>query len=71
MFFILQEGESLRRILYEGSSQKEMYTYVNSPFGDETQKNWYGYEQWRLGRLKALKYKYDPHGKFSFYAPTV
>ncbi|KAI1354407.1 hypothetical protein F5Y01DRAFT_311972 [Xylaria sp. FL0043] len=31
--------ESLRQTLYEGSSQKELYTYVNYAFGDETEKN--------------------------------
>jgi hypothetical protein len=64
-------GESLRQILYEGSGQKELYTYVNYAFGGEAEKNWYGYEQWRQDRLKALKQKYDPLGKFSFYAPVV
>ncbi|KAI1155314.1 FAD binding domain protein [Nemania diffusa] len=64
-------GESLRRILYEGSGQEELHTYVNYAFGDETMKNWYGHEQWRQDRLKALKQKYDPFGKFSFYAPIM
>lgn len=31
----------------------------------------YGHEQWRQDKLKALKTKYDPKGKFSFYAPAV
>ncbi|KAI1733493.1 FAD binding domain protein [Xylaria scruposa] len=64
-------GRRLRQILYKGSGQKELYTYVNYAFGDETNKNWYGYEQWRQDRLKALKQKYDPLGKFSFYAPVT
>ncbi|KAI1749587.1 FAD binding domain protein [Xylaria castorea] len=64
-------GNSLRQFLYEGSGQKELYTYVNYAFGDETLKNWYGYDQWRLDRLKSLKQKYDPTGKFSFYAPIA
>ncbi|KAI3324621.1 FAD binding domain protein [Xylariaceae sp. AK1471] len=64
-------GESLRQILYKGSGQKELHTYVNYAFGDETEKNRYGYEQWRQARLKTLKQKYDPLGKFSFYAPIA
>ncbi|RYC58252.1 hypothetical protein CHU98_g7969 [Xylaria longipes] len=64
-------GERLREILYKGSGQKELHTYVNYAFGEETVKNWYGYEQWRYDRLRALKQKYDPSGKFSFYAPIV
>ncbi|KAI0428763.1 FAD binding domain protein [Xylaria sp. FL1042] len=64
-------GKSLRQILYEGSGQKELYTYVNYAFGDETENNWYEYEQWCHDRLKALKRKYDPLGKFSFYAPIA
>ncbi|KAI0521823.1 FAD binding domain protein [Xylaria bambusicola] len=64
-------GESLRTILYEASGLKEKYTYVNYAFGDETKQNWYGYESWRQDRLKALKHKYDPLGKFSYYAPIA
>ncbi|KAI1361510.1 FAD binding domain protein [Xylaria arbuscula] len=62
-------GESLRTILYKGSALKEKYTYVNYAFGDETEQNLYGYEEWRQKRLKSLKKKYDPRGKFSYYAP--
>ncbi len=38
-------------------------------YGDEGTKSWFGYENWRQDRLKALKKKYDPKGRFSFYAP--
>ncbi|KAI0910044.1 hypothetical protein F4823DRAFT_591970 [Ustulina deusta] len=64
-------GEDLRQILYEGSQRTELHTYVNYAFGDETKQNWYGYEKWRQDRLSALKKKYDPQGKFSFYAPIA
>ncbi|KAI0537677.1 FAD binding domain protein [Xylaria digitata] len=64
-------GESLRQVLYEASGRKELHTYVNYAFGDEAVKNWYGYDEWRQARLKALKEKYDPSGKFSFYAPIA
>ncbi|KAI1423279.1 FAD binding domain protein [Xylaria sp. FL1777] len=62
-------GESLRQILYEGSGRTELHSYVNYAFGEETLENWYGYDEWRQTRLRELKKKYDPLGKFSFYAP--
>ncbi|KAI0404550.1 hypothetical protein F4802DRAFT_566389 [Xylaria palmicola] len=64
-------GADLRRILYEGSQRQELHSYVNYAFGDETTQSWYGYEKWRQNRLSSLKKKYDPHGKFSFYAPIA
>ncbi|KAI0182686.1 hypothetical protein EV127DRAFT_465415 [Xylaria flabelliformis] len=62
-------GKSLRQILYEGTGRSELHTYVNYAFGDETLMNWYGYDKQRQDRLLVLKNKYDPHHKFSFYAP--
>ncbi|RYP50274.1 hypothetical protein DL768_004176 [Monosporascus sp. mg162] len=62
-------GSELRRIIYESSGRKELHTYVNYASGDETTKNWYGYKRWRQERLLAVKNKYDPERKFSFYAP--
>ncbi|KAF2639754.1 FAD-binding domain-containing protein [Massarina eburnea CBS 473.64] len=64
-------GEELREILHQASGQKELRTYVNYAFGTEGVKSMYGYEQWRQDRLHALKKKYDPQGKFSFYAPIA
>ncbi|KAK9774059.1 putative FAD-binding PCMH-type domain-containing protein [Seiridium cardinale] len=64
-------GESLRQILHKASGREELHTYVNYAFGDETKKNWYGYEEWRQQKLLDLKLKYDPEGKFSFYAPIA
>ncbi|KAI1734955.1 putative FAD-dependent oxygenase [Xylaria scruposa] len=64
-------GKRLRQILYEGTGRSELHSYVNYAFGDETPMNWYGHEQQRQDRLLALKNKYDPHHKFSFYAPIM
>ncbi|KAI1500378.1 hypothetical protein F5X99DRAFT_410079 [Biscogniauxia marginata] len=64
-------GNELRRILYEASGRSELHTYIDYAFGDETPKNWYGHEEWCQDRLLALKNKYDPERKFSFYAPIV
>lgn len=62
-------GEDMRNVLYKASGRKELHTYVNYAFGDETVRNWYGYEKWRQDRLLALKKNYDPKRRFSFYAP--
>lgn len=44
---------------------------IATAYGDEGTKSWFGYETWRQDRLKALKKKYDPQGRFSFYAPIA
>lgn len=64
-------GNKLREIIREGTGSKELHTYVNYAYGNEGPKSWYGYETSRQDRLKALKKKYDPKGKFSFYAPIA
>lgn len=64
-------GGRIRELIYEGTGREQLHAYVNYAFGDETAENWYGYEKWRQDRLKALKQKYDPLGKFSFYAPIA
>lgn len=64
-------GNVMRNILHEGSNRAEMHTYVNYAYGDEGVKAWYGHEEWRQDRLQALKAKYDPKGRFSFYAPAA
>lgn len=48
-------------------------TYVNYASGQpyETVESIYGYEPWRLDRLRKLKAKYDPHNSFRFYSPIV
>ncbi|KAK4112830.1 FAD-binding domain-containing protein [Canariomyces notabilis] len=66
-----QLGNQLREVLRRGSGRSQMHTYVNYAYGDESTKEWYGFEQWRQDRLRALKKKYDPRGRFSFYAPAA
>ncbi|KAK1774772.1 hypothetical protein QBC45DRAFT_424029 [Copromyces sp. CBS 386.78] len=60
-------GEKIRDAAYGNVSQKS--AYVNYAKGSESQQAMYGYESWRQERLKQLKKKYDPKGRFSFYAP--
>ncbi|KAJ5897015.1 uncharacterized protein N7473_006414 [Penicillium subrubescens] len=62
-------GNQLRDILRDGTGQDDFRAYVNYAYGDETLQELYGSESWRQSRLHALKQKYDPTGKFSFYAP--
>ncbi|KAK3301708.1 uncharacterized protein B0T15DRAFT_544414 [Chaetomium strumarium] len=45
--------------------------YVNYAYGDESLQAMYGYEPWRLERLRMLKGKYDPENRFRFFAPLV
>jgi hypothetical protein len=66
-----QLGNQLRQILHDASGRLEKRVYVNYAYGDETPQQWYGSEKWRQARLRALKEKYDPAGKFSFFAPVA
>ncbi|PGG95622.1 hypothetical protein AJ79_09947 [Helicocarpus griseus UAMH5409] len=63
-------GEQLRKIVFDGSGKIEMNAYVNYAFGEEGVESWYGFEPWRLERLRELKKKYDPEGRLGFYAPV-
>ncbi|KAL8988152.1 MAG: hypothetical protein Q9177_002732 [Variospora cf. flavescens] len=45
--------------------------YLNYANGDEGVEAIYGYESWRLERLRGLKGKYDPSNRFRFYNPIV
>ncbi|KAJ5684724.1 uncharacterized protein N7477_001069 [Penicillium maclennaniae] len=64
-------GNKLRNVLFEASGRDEIRAYVNYAHGDETTKQLYGSEKWRQQRLSALKKKYDPQGRFIFYAPII
>ncbi|KAM7192572.1 hypothetical protein V8F20_008781 [Naviculisporaceae sp. PSN 640] len=46
-------------------------TYVNYASGDESVESMYGYDSWRLERLRALKKKYDPENRFRSYNPIL
>ncbi|GJC83598.1 FAD-linked oxidoreductase chyH [Colletotrichum liriopes] len=64
-------GNQLRDIIHEGSGRTDQHVYLNYAFGNESPKEWYGSEQWRQDRLRSLKAKYDPNGRFSFYGPIA
>ncbi|KAF2641134.1 FAD-binding domain-containing protein [Massarina eburnea CBS 473.64] len=64
----LEFGEKMRNALLVGTGLK-LNAYVNYARGDESVEAVYGYENWRLDKLRGLKQAYDPEGRFSFYAP--
>lgn len=64
-------GNQLREILHQASGLTDVRAYVNYAYGNEDPKVWYGSEKWRQDRLAALKKKYDPSGKFSFFGPIA
>ncbi|KAI1734122.1 hypothetical protein F4680DRAFT_454307 [Xylaria scruposa] len=56
-----------------GQPNRQPRTYVNYAMGHdyETLDSIYGYEPWRLERLRSLKDTYDPENRFRFYVPIV
>lgn len=66
---VIAAGKEIRKVLVEGSGSRQLHAYVNYAFGDETLPEMYGHEPWRVAKLKELKQKFDPTGKFNFYAP--
>ncbi|KAL8686941.1 MAG: hypothetical protein Q9218_006750 [Villophora microphyllina] len=64
-----QYGHQARALFDAGEPQRPLNTYVNYAYGDETVEQLYGYEPWRMQRLKDLKQKYDPQNRFRFYNP--
>jgi hypothetical protein len=63
-------GKEIREAVVRGS-RGELHAYVNYAHGDENLEALYGYEAWRLDRLRALKGQWDPENRFGWYAPIV
>lgn len=61
-------AKSIREAFLSGTGKK-LVAYVNYVRGDESLEAIYGYEPWRLERLRKLKAEYDPSGRFNYYAP--
>lgn len=63
----------VRDIWNNGQPGRPPKTYVNYAAGHdyETLESIYGYEPWRLDRLRSLKAVYDPENRFRFYSPIV
>ena len=65
---VSQFGRQIRAALLKGTGL-QLRAYVNYANGDESQEAVFGYEPWRLQRLRNLKKEYDPLGRFNFYEP--
>lgn len=63
-------GEKMRSTLMEETGLK-LNAYVNYARGDESLEAVYGYDKWRLEKLRRLKAEYDRAHQFDFFAPIV
>ncbi|KAJ8121968.1 hypothetical protein ONZ43_g1715 [Nemania bipapillata] len=65
-------GKKLRDIFLEGSDDPEhLRAYINYANGDEPLEAVYGWEEWRLKKLRDLKHRWDPENKMKYYVPFV
>lgn len=62
-------AHEMRDVLQASTGVNTSVAYVNYADWTESAEEIYGIEPWRLERLRELKKSYDPHGRFSFYAP--
>ncbi|KAL8882006.1 MAG: hypothetical protein Q9198_000914 [Flavoplaca austrocitrina] len=62
-------GRQARQLFVEGASPMRLNAYSNYANGDETLEEIYGYEPWRLEKLRRLKREWDPDGRFRFFNP--
>ncbi|KAL8849051.1 MAG: hypothetical protein Q9221_005950 [Calogaya cf. arnoldii] len=61
-------GHQFQTLFHAGDSPgRPLNTYANYAYGDETTEQLYGYEEWRLRKLRALKKEWDPYGRFDYY----
>lgn len=51
----------------EAGGYEELRIYQNYAYGDEDPRSYYGYEAWRLEKLKSVKKRYDPNNVFRGY----
>ncbi|KAI0435515.1 hypothetical protein F4803DRAFT_545350 [Xylaria telfairii] len=70
---IAQEfGKKLRQYLLDGSDDPaHLRAYVNYADGDEPLPAVYGWENWRLEKLRKLKAQWDPKNTMRYYVPIV
>lgn len=64
-------GRKARELFLEGARPMRFHAYSNYANGDETLEQLYGYESWRLEKLRRLKRKWDPNGSFRFFNPIT
>ncbi|RYP51126.1 hypothetical protein DL768_003473 [Monosporascus sp. mg162] len=66
-----ESARETRDLWIAGQPDRRPTTYLNYAVGDETLESLYGYEPWRLERLRRLKAKYDPNSRFRSYNPII
>ncbi|GAP88217.1 putative FAD binding domain-containing protein [Rosellinia necatrix] len=66
-----QWAQETRDLWHAGEPTLPPRTYMNYGAGIETPEEMYGYEPWRLEKLRGLKSKYDPHNQFRYYNSFV
>lgn len=54
-----------------GQPTRPPTTYMNYAAGYESLEAMYGFDAWRLDRLRQLKRKYDPENRFAWYNPIT
>ncbi|KAF2685189.1 FAD-binding domain-containing protein [Lentithecium fluviatile CBS 122367] len=64
-------ASQVRNLFNDSEPNRRVATYVNYATGDESLESIYGYEPWRLQKLRALKAKYDPKNAFRYYNPII
>ena len=65
-------GSTLRSILLQGTEEPDkLNAYVNYAHGDESLQSMYGWEEWRLEKLRRLKGEWDPLNRMRYYNPIV
>lgn len=65
-------GAAIRQHLLDGTEDpSKLRAYVNYARGDESVQSMYGWEEWRLERLRKLKGEWDPLNRLRYYAPIV
>ncbi|KAL9007587.1 MAG: hypothetical protein Q9180_009622, partial [Flavoplaca navasiana] len=61
-------GHQFRALIHAGDEPgRNPTTYVNYAYGDEKMEEVYGYEEWRIQRLRALKREWDPCGRMGWF----
>ncbi|KAJ8106177.1 hypothetical protein ONZ43_g7152 [Nemania bipapillata] len=63
-------GKKLRKYLLDGSDEPtRLRAYVNYADGDEPLPAVYGWDDWRLEKLRKLKAEWDPKNTMRYYVP--
>lgn len=65
-------GKTLRNYLLQGSDDPaHLRAYVNYANGDESPQEVYGWDEWRLEKLRKLKTQWDPENRMRYYVPFL